>query len=100
MTALLRWVGICARITRTAFGRKDVLPAKLAGCVRVLTPQSRWQEYAAVSTRQVLLVQDAPFLDLTSKGFYQADWQHGQPVASSFGIAHRDLKIAEIYIFH
>ena len=68
--------------------------------MRFFAVKGVWQRDVAVSFRQVLLMEQLDLGEMALEGFCERVRQHGHPVLPAFAIAHGNVMISPITIFH
>ena len=81
-------------------GGKDVLPAKLPTCISILSRQRIRQLNLPESFLQVALVQFSGNFNMIAQVRSQGIWQNRSAVLFALPVAHNDLPIRKINIFH
>ena len=89
-----------ARINGSFRGGKAVLPEPRCARVGVLTFKGIRQVHIPVPLLQILFVQELDFDEMSLKRLLERLRQHSHAVLCALAIAHCDLLIGEINIFH
>jgi hypothetical protein len=96
---------VSALHTRTringAFGSgKDILPAPGCAGMRVFTIKGVRQVDLPISSEAIFFVEQLHSGKMPSQGFDQRPGEYGDPVLGPFAIAHGDVVVGKINIFH
>jgi hypothetical protein len=89
-----------ARIDRAFDGGKGILPQSRRASGRVFAVKRIWQIYFTIPFQHIGFMEELHSGQMTVQRLLNGLWQYSHPILCASSVAHHDLMIREVEVFH